>query len=127
MVRLGEGGTVRRREEVHRLQDAGQLASTDVEVTRRGGADGEDDGVVAVHEIGAGDGSLALAPDIGAGPEAGALGGHLRQAPVEVVLLHLELGDAVAEQATDGVGALVHRDGVAGTRELLRRGEPGRP
>src|SRR3546814_4317172 len=39
--------------------------------------------------------------DVSVGPELGALGLHLREAPVEELLLHLELGDAVAEQATD--------------------------
>ena len=52
---------------------------------------------------------------------------HLREAAVEVALLHLELGDAVAQQAADAVGALEHHDVVAGARELLRGGEPGGP
>src|SRR5262249_53873809 len=51
---------------------------------------------------------------------------HLLHAAVDVVLLHLEVGDAVAQQATDGVAALVERDGVAGPGELLRGGEAGR-
>ena len=54
--------------------------------------------------------------DVRAGAELGALGLHLREAPVEDALLHLELGDAVAQQAADAVGALEHGD---------RRGRPG--
>ena len=37
-----------------------------------------------------------------------------REAPLEVALLHLELGDAVAQQPADAVGALEHDDVVAG-------------
>ena len=52
---------------------------------------------------------------------------HLLDAPVEVALLHLELGDAVAEQPADAVGALVDDDLVAGPGELLGGGEAGGP
>ena len=51
---------------------------------------------------------------------------HLRDALIEVALLHLELGDAVAQQAADAIGALVDDHRVAGARELLRGREPGR-
>ena len=64
--------------------------------------------------------------DVDAGAEDGALAAHLVEAPVEVLLLHLELGDAVAQQAADLVGALVDRDGVAGPGQLLGGGEAGR-
>ena len=46
--------------------------------------------------------------DVDAGAELGALGLHLVEAAVEVALLHLELGDAVAQQAADAVGPLEH-------------------
>ena len=64
-------------------------------------------------------------PMFDAGAEAGALGGHLREPRVEVLLLHLEVGDAVAQQAADAVVALEHGDGVAGAGELLGGGEAG--
>jgi hypothetical protein len=51
---------------------------------------------------------------------------HLVQAPVEVALLHLELGDAVAQQPADAVGALEHHHRVAGPRQLLGGGQAGR-
>src|SRR3546814_5913420 len=56
---------------------------------------------------------------VGVDAELGALGLHLGQAPVDVALLHLELGDAVAQEATDAVGPLEHDDVVPGSRELL--------
>ena len=49
-----------------------------------------------------------------------------REPAVEVALLHLELGDAVAQQAADAVGPLEHDDVVAGAGQLLGGGEPGR-
>ena len=51
---------------------------------------------------------------------------HLVQPPVEEALLHLELGDAVAQQAARLVVALVDGHRVAGPGELLGRGQPGR-
>ena len=59
--------------------------------------------------------------------ELGALGAHLLQPAVEEPLLHLELGDPVAEQAAGLVVALVDGDGVAGPGELLGGGQAGGP
>ena len=70
-------------------------------------------------------GARDVGADVDAGAELRALGLHLGEPPVEVALLHLELGDAVAQQAADAVGALVDRDRVAGAGQLLRGGEPG--
>ena len=53
-------------------------------------------------------------------------GRHQVEAAVEDALLQLELGNAVAQQAADAVGALEDRDGVAGAVELLAP-RPGRP
>src|SRR6185436_10415427 len=47
--------------------------------------------------------------------------------PLEVALLHLELGDAVAQEAADTVGALEQRDEMAGAVELLARREARGP
>ena len=60
------------------------------------------------------------------GLELHAFGAHLLQAAVDEVLLHLEIGDAVAQQAADAVGLLEHRHRVAGARQLLRGGQAGR-
>ena len=45
---------------------------------------------------------------------------------VDVLLLQLEVGDAVAQQAADRVVALVDGDRVAGPGQLLGGGQPGR-
>ena len=88
-----------------------------------GGAAGQEQGVEVPPQVGHGH----ARPDVGAGHEADALGLHLGEPPVEDALLHLELGDAVAQEPADPVGALEHRDGVAGPGELLgaRRARPG--
>src|SRR5947207_10783848 len=53
-------------------------------------------------------------------PEGHALGRHLLHAAIDVPLLHLEVGDAVAEKPADPVVALEERDQVPGARQLLR-------
>ena len=59
--------------------------------------------------------------------ERDALRLHLGQAPVHHGLLHLELGDAVAEQAARPLAPLEHGHRVTRPRELLRRRQAGRP
>ena len=55
--------------------------------------------------------------------EGDALGAHLLEAAVEDVLLQLEVGNAVAQQAADAVVLLEDGDGVAGAAQLLRGGQ----
>ena len=51
---------------------------------------------------------------------------HLRDPQVDVMLLHLEVGNAIAHQPA-GLGVLlVEMHLVAGARELLRAGHAGR-
>ena len=52
---------------------------------------------------------------------------HLLDAPPDAPLLELEVRDAIHEQAAGAVGALEHRDEVAGPIELLRTGQPRGP
>ena len=51
---------------------------------------------------------------------------HLPDAPVDQALLHLEVGNAVAQQPADAVGLLEHGRRVPGPRQLLRAGEARR-
>src|ERR1039457_1777119 len=62
---------------------------------------------------------------MGVGLELHSFGAHLLQAAIDEVLLHLEVGDAVAQQPADAVVLLEDRDAVAGARQLLRGGEAG--
>ena len=58
--------------------------------------------------------------------EGDAFGLHLLDAALDVMLLHLEVGNAVAHQAA-GLGELLeHMHVVPGARELLRAGHAGR-
>ena len=61
-----------------------------------------------------------------AGAEGHAFGLHLLDAPVDVRLLHLEVGNAVAQQAADAVVLLEHGHLMARARQLLRGGQAGR-
>ena len=65
-------------------------------------------------------------PMLHAGAEHDALLLHQREPAIEDALLHLELGNAVAQQAADAIGALEDRHQVAGAVELIGGGEPGR-
>ena len=64
--------------------------------------------------------------DIDVGLEDGAFGFHLLETAVDVPLLHLELGDAVAQQAADAVCPLEDRHCVTGAGQLLRCSQTGR-
>ncbi len=106
---------------LHRLVDAGELPPRDRQIAPPGGPAGEDDGVeLAPQPVG-----VDVAADLDAGAELGALGPHLVEPAIEVALLHLELGDAVAQQAAEAVGPLEHHDVVAGPGELLGGGQAG--
>ena len=107
---------------LHRLVDPAEFATGNREIARRGGAAGQHDGVVAAAQLV----DAEVDADVHAGAEVGAFGPHLVEALVEMALLHLELGDAVAEQPADPIGPLVDDHLVAGARELLRGGQTGR-
>ncbi len=112
---------VRDRQVLHRLVDAGELTPRYRQVTPLRGAAGQHDCV----ELGSQFRGAHVDADVDVHPELGAFGLHLRHAPVDEALLHLELGDPVAKQSTDPVGTLEHHHGVAGPRELLGGSEPG--
>jgi len=61
-----------------------------------------------------------------AGAEDDAFGFHLLHPLIDMDLLHLEVGDAIAQQAAHTVGLLEDGDGVTGARQLLGAGEAGR-
>ena len=64
-----------------------------------------------------------IVSDLSVGNELHTLGAHLLHAAIDDVLLQLELGDAVTQQATDAVGLFIDRHVVSGAGELLRCGE----
>ena len=102
--------------------DARELAAGNRQVAPRRGPTREHHRVVAREQLG----DRHVDPHVDTGSELGSLCGHLREPPLEVPLLQLELGNAVAQQTTDAIGALVHDDVVPGPGELLRGREPRR-
>ena len=107
------------REVVHGEVDPPKLAPGDLEVPRPLRSSGQDDGVEVLAERLDGQ---CLA-HVHARREGDPRRFHQREAAVENALLHLELGDAVAEEPADTVGLLEHRHRVPGAVELLGGGE----
>src|SRR3989337_2738533 len=66
-------------------------------------------------------------PNLHAGTENNALDLHLLDAPVDDASVEFEVGNPVAEQASDPVGLLEDRRRVAHARQLLSAGEPRGP
>ena len=101
---LAADAAVLLRQEVHGEMDALELAPGDRQVARLLGAAGEHHRVVVGDELIGSD----IDADMDVVMEDYALGLHLRDAAVDVMLLHLEVGNAVAQQAA-GLGAVSRR------------------
>ncbi len=96
------------------------------QVARRFRAAGQRQRVILLEHLARIDRALAAAADMGAVVEGDAFAFHLRHAAVDDVLFHLEVGNAVTQQAA-GLGVfLEHMHVVAGARELLRAGQARR-
>ena len=121
-LRLVADAPVLLRQEVHREMDALELAARDRQIARLLGAAREHDRVVLLDELV----DRQRDADMDAVMEGHAFGLHLRDAAVDVHLLHLEVGNAVAQQAAGLGPALIDMHVVAGARELLRAGEARR-
>src|SRR6266852_1586996 len=113
--------TVLEREVIHGEVDAPELAAGDLEVARPLGASSQDDGIEVFAQGGDRDGH----PDVGPNPELDPGSFHESQAPRQDALLHLEFGDAVAQEPAHPVRLLEDGDEVAGTIQLLGRGQAG--
>jgi hypothetical protein len=121
--RVALAALVRERQVLHREVDTRQLAARYGQVAGRAGAARQHDRVAVLPELG----QPRCASHVGVRPEGDAGLLHDGQAPIEDALLHLELGDAVAHETADAIGALEDGHPVAGTIELLGGGQPGRP
>src|SRR6185437_14330857 len=108
--------TILLRQKLHGEVNALELAARDVEVARVLGPAAKQDSVVVLGERVHGD----VDADVSVREEGDALGLHLRNAPIDDVLLKLEVGDAIAEQPADAVVLFVHRNRVASAAKLLR-------
>ena len=108
-------------QKLHGEVNALELAAGNLEVARMFGAAAEQDRVVVPGERF--DGNVDA--DMRVGEERDALGAHLLDAAIDDVLLQLEVGNAVAQQAADAVVLLIDGDGVAGAAQLLRGRQSG--
>src|SRR5258708_1466159 len=107
---------VLQRQEVHREVDAVQVAPRNREVARLFRSSGQCDRVELGQQPLGGNGHA----DMRAGANLHALRAHLLDTAVDEVLLHLEIGNAVAQQPADAIALLEERHVMAGARELLR-------
>ena len=120
--RLAADAPVLLRQKFHGEMDALEIAAGHRQIARLFGAAGQHNGVVIIEQLL----YLDIDADIGAVMEHHAFSLHLRDAPVDVMLLHLEVGNAVAQKAAGLRPSLVDMNVVAGARELLRAGEARR-
>src|SRR6266545_4635697 len=116
------GAMILERQVVHGEMDAVEIPARDGQVARPLGAPGEDDGVELLAEPLHGQ---ALA-HVDAGLEADPRRLHEPEAPLEEALLHLEFGNAVAQEPAHAIGLLEHGHGMPRAIELLGGGESGR-
>ena len=113
-----------------------QLPTGHPQVAGQGGAAGQHHGVVARHQLPGVDHRAVLRGRPGGvgvdgahrdpAPEHHALVGQLLEPPVEHRLLHLELGDPVAEEPAGPLGPLEHHHLVTGPGQLLGGGQARR-
>ena len=108
---------------LHGKVNAPELAAGHRQIARPARAAGQDDRVEVPAQVP--DGHVDA--DVRVGPEDDAILLHHSKPPVDEPLLHLELGNAVAQQAADPVVALEHGHRVAGAVQLLGGGETRRP
>ena len=124
--RLGGDPPILLRQEIHRKMDAVEVAPWNGQIAAGFGAARQRHGVILGEQLARIDRALGSAADMDAVMERHALGLHLRHAAVDDMLFHLEVRDAVTEQAA-GLGEFfVDMDVVAGARELLRGRKPRR-
>ena len=102
--------------------DAVELTARDIQIARPLGAAGQHDHVGVVQQRRYRQGRRRPR----AGAERDAFGLHLLDAPVDQELLHLEVGNAVAQQAADTVTLFEQRHSMPGARKLLRTGQARR-
>ncbi len=118
--RLPGDAPVLLRQKIHGEMNAAQFASRNGKIAGLLGAAGQNDGVVPCDEVL----RLRIDPDMHIVMKDDAFGFHLRDAAVDQMLLHLEIGNAVAQQPARFRVFLVDMDVMAGARELLGRGKP---
>ena len=97
------------RQVIHREMDSFQLTSGNFEIARPLRSAGQHNRIKFALQIL----DCNVLANVRTGDEFHALSGHLFHAAIDDVLLHLELGDTVAQQTADAVGFFVNHHGVS--------------
>src|SRR5215217_9427377 len=95
--------------------DAIEVTARHRQISPDRGANRQHDGVVTLLELSTGD----LDANLGSAMEVRALIQHLPNAAVQHRFLHLELGNAIAQQSPRSISPLEDRNGMPGSGELL--------
>ena len=111
------------RQKLHREVDAFQLAARDLQIARLFRAAGQHDGVKVLADLR----PESLTPIWALVTNLTPSAVICSMRAIDQPLLHLEIGNAVAEQAADAVRFFEHGHLVSGARELLRRSQTGGP
>ena len=109
------------RQVLHREVHARKVASRHRKIARLPRAGGQQDSV----PFGSQPIDRQVASDIDSASERHAFRFQNREPAVQDPLLHLELGDAVAQQPADSIGFLEHGHRMSHAIELVGRGQPG--
>jgi hypothetical protein len=122
-------------QELHREMDAVEVTTWHRQIARLLRTPGEQNGIEVGAQIGRRDSfvrpvrdraALWKVTDHHAGAEDDALPLHLLDPAIDVRFLHLEVGNAVAQQTADGIVLLEDGDRMARTRQLLGGSQTGR-
>ena len=104
---------------LHREVDALELAAGHGQIARGRGPAGQHDRVEIATELI----DRHLDADVRPGPERHPFLAHQREPAIEDAFLELELGNAVAQQPADAIGAFEDGDSMARTVQLICSGE----
>src|ERR1019366_4410010 len=113
--RIAFAATILLREKFHGEMNALEFASRDGEVTRLLRTSGEKDRIERRLQLF----DRNADADMRVGDEAHAFGNHLLDAAIDEMFLQLEVGNAIAQQATDAVSFLVNHNLVSCPAQLL--------
>jgi hypothetical protein len=111
-----------RGEELHGEVHASELAALDRQIARHGRSAAQSDGVEFLAQLLGGE----VLAHLGVGTKRHALVGQQLDPALDDALVELHGRDAVHHQTTDAIGALEHRDLVAGPIELGGAGQTRR-
>lgn len=108
---------------LHGEVNTAQVAAGNVEITGLLRPASQNHSIMVFEKLVGGNGY----PDVYLGPKLHPFGLHLRYPPIDVLLLDLEIRDAVTQQSSDAVLLLVDHNAVPCAAKLLRSGKPRRP